>query len=49
MLKKSQFVAVYGLVVSLDRTSSTVNGERYREMISNFFLPKMQELDLHHM
>ena len=27
----------------------TVNGERYREMISNFFLPKMQELDLHDM
>ena len=25
----------------------TVNGERYREMISNFFLLKMQELDLH--
>ena len=27
----------------------TVNGERYREMISNFFLPKIQELDLHDM
>ena len=27
----------------------TVNGERYREMISNFLLPKMQELDLHDM
>ncbi|XP_054744546.1 uncharacterized protein LOC129248965 [Anastrepha obliqua] len=25
----------------------TVNGERYCEMIPNFFLPKMQELDLH--
>ena len=25
----------------------TVNGERYREMISNFFLAKMQELVLH--
>ena len=24
----------------------TVNGERYREMIFTFFLPKMQELDL---
>ena len=24
----------------------TVNAERYRGMISNFFLPKMQELDL---
>ena len=27
----------------------TVNGERFREIISNFFLPKMQELDLHEM
>ena len=27
----------------------TVNGERYREMISNLFLPKIQELDLHEM
>ena len=27
----------------------SVNGERYREMISNFFLPKMEELDLHDM
>ena len=27
----------------------TVNGERYPEMTSNFFLPKMQELDLHDM
>ena len=25
----------------------TVNGERQRELISNFFWPKMQELDLH--
>ena len=25
----------------------SVNGERYHEMISNFFLPKKQELDLH--
>ena len=32
-------------MVSLD----PVNGERYREMISNFFLAKMQELDLHNM
>ena len=24
----------------------TTNGERYREMISNFFLPKMQKLNL---
>ena len=28
--------------------NETVNGER-REMISNFFLSKMQELDLHYM
>ena len=27
----------------------TVNGERYREMVSNLFLPKMQELDLYDM
>ena len=27
----------------------TVNCERYREMISNYFLPKMQELDLQNM
>ena len=27
----------------------TVNGERYREMRSNFLLPKMQEVDLHDM
>ena len=27
----------------------TVNGERDRDMISNFFLAKMQELDLHYM
>ena len=27
----------------------TVNGERYCEMIFNFFLSKMQELDLHDM
>ena len=27
----------------------TGNGERYRKMISNFFLPKMQKLDLHDM
>ena len=27
----------------------TVNGERYRERISNYFLPKIQELDLHDM
>ena len=27
----------------------SVNGERYRQMISNFFLRKMQELDLHDM
>ena len=26
-----------------------VNGGRYRDMISNFFWPKMQELDLHEM
>ena len=26
-----------------------VNGKRYCEMISNFFLSKMQELDLHDM
>ena len=25
----------------------TVNSERYREITSNFFLPKMQELDWH--
>ena len=25
----------------------TMNGERYREMLSNFFLSKMQQLDLH--
>ena len=42
--KKSQFGAVYELVASLDCDVS-VNGERYRNMISNFFLPKMQELD----
>ena len=39
--KKSQFGAVYGLVASLGRTSSNA--------ISNFFLSKMQELDLHDM
>ena len=27
----------------------TVNGERYRELIFNFFLSKMQELDLYDM
>ena len=27
----------------------TMNGELCREMISNFFLPKMQELNLHYM
>ena len=27
----------------------TANGERYREMTSHFFLPKMQELDLYDM
>ena len=27
----------------------TVNGDRYREMISNICLPKMQEIDLHYM
>ena len=27
----------------------TVNGERYRVMISNFFFPKIQELDWHDM
>ena len=39
--KRSQFGAVYGLVASLNRTSSKmlrmVNGERYRMMISNLF------------
>ena len=28
-------------------SNKTVNDEHYREIISNFFLPKMQELDLH--
>ena len=27
----------------------TVNGERYREMLSKFLLPKVQELNLHNM
>ena len=43
---------MHGLVASLDRTSNRnviVNGERYHKMISNFFLPKMQEIDLHDM
>ena len=26
-----------------------MNGERYREMISNSFLPQMQQIDLHNM
>ena len=44
--KKSQFGVVYGLVASLNRI---IIGEHYRDMIFNFFLPKMQELDLHDM
>ena len=29
--------------------NATMNGERYRKMMSNFFLHKMEELDLHDM
>ena len=47
--KKSQFGAVYGPYFSKDAETCnvTVNVERYREVISNPFLPKMQNLDLH--
>ena len=42
---------IIGLYFSKDAANRnvTVNGERYGEMISNLFLPKMQELDLHDM
>ena len=54
--EKSQFDAVQAwwhhwtvLLQDAAKRNVTVNGERYREMISNFFLPKMQKLDLHDM
>ena len=42
------FIGSYFFKAAANRNVS-VNAERYREMISNFFLPKMQELDLHDM
>ncbi|GFW96841.1 DUF4817 domain-containing protein [Trichonephila clavipes] len=48
------FGALYGLVESLVRTSSktmkghnvTVNGDRYRAMITNFFIPELDNHDV---
>ncbi|GFU22698.1 hypothetical protein TNCV_762751 [Trichonephila clavipes] len=51
--KNLLFVAVYGLVESLVRTSSKtmkastlVNSDRYRAMITNFFIPELNNHDV---
>ncbi|GFV51025.1 hypothetical protein TNCV_114191 [Trichonephila clavipes] len=52
--EKLTFGALYGLVESLVRTSSkndeghnvTVNGDRYRAMITNFFIPELNNHDV---
>ena len=40
------FIGLYFFKNAANR-NVTVNGERYRDMIYNFFLPKMQEFQLH--